>query len=208
MTRTEIENYRAKQHQIQDRRDAVINAYEATRYDRPEATVEKLVQEIGFNEAMVAIAECINSTSYDGRIYDDVAVWAAEVEGVTSSKELDERHFYEMTSWIHPTHLNQIGQAAMKACWKRSKEEEKAKDLARKLVDFANDYDPYEFMGDQELIKEAYEGNIECLVEHDDSIPEWLEEIAGFCRDDDDEENLETVTKLLDEVRDFYGIQA
>lgn len=203
MTRTEIENYRAKQHQIQGHRDAVINVYEATRYDRPEATVEKLVQEIGFNEAMVAIAECINSTSYDGRIYDDVAVWAAEVEGATSSKELDERHFYGMTSWIHPTHMNQIGQAAIKAC-----REQETKDLARKLVDFANDYDPYELMGDENELNELYENNIDVLKHKGDTIPEWLEEIAGFCRDDDDEENLETVTKLLDEVKRFYGIQA
>lgn len=206
MNRTEIEIYRKKQHEIQDRRDAVINAYQSSREGTPEETLNALIDKLGYSQAMIAIAECVNSTSLDGRIYDDVAVWAAEVEGATSSKELDERHFYGMTSWIHPAHLNQIGQAAMMLYWKRSKDDVKA--LARKLTDFADDYDPYEFMGDQELLDELYESNIDLLLEHDDSIPEWLEEIAGFCRDDDDEENLETATKLLDEVKRFYGIQA
>lgn len=199
--------YIERQKMLKAHREAVVTAFDLTRDERPEDTVAMLVKLLGHKEAMIAIAECVNAVSYDGRIYDDVSVWAAEIEGAASSKELDERHLYALSE-IHPTHMNQIGQAAMKACWKRSKEEEKAKDLARKLVDFANDYDPYEFMGDEELLNEVYEGNIECLVEHDNSIPEWLEEIAGFCRDDDDEENLETVTKLLDEVKRFYGIQA
>lgn len=194
--------YIERQKMLKLHRETVVTAFDLTRDERPEDTVAMLVKLLGHKEAMIAIAECVNAVSYDGRIYDDVAVWAAEIEGAASSKELDERHLYALSE-IHPAHINQIGQAAIKAC-----REQETKDLARKLVDFANDYDPYELMGDENELNELYENNIDVLKHKGDTIPEWLEEIAGFCRDDDDEENLETATKLLDEVKRFYGIQA
>ena len=194
--------YIERQKMLKVHREAVVTAYDLTRDERPEDTVAMLVKLLGHKEAMIAIAECVNAVSYDGRIYDDTAVWAAKVEGAASSKELDERHLYALSE-IHPTHMNQIGGAAMKACWK---EEEKAKPLAKKLADFADDYDPYEFMGDQELLDELCENNIEALVEHDGTIEEWLEEIAGYAADSEDEETLQTVKGLLEEVREFYGI--
>ncbi len=94
-------------------RKELIDAYKATVDKTPADTIKILLDKFSFDKAKQIVCESINATSDDGRIYNEVADWARE-SGCTSKEELEGFGLYGVTSWIHPSHLNQIGQEMMK----------------------------------------------------------------------------------------------
>ena len=98
---------------VETNRRELIDAYKATVDKTPADTIQILLDKFGFNRTKQIICESINATSGDGRIYSEVADWARESD-CASKEELEGYGMYGVTSWIHPSHLNQIGQEMMK----------------------------------------------------------------------------------------------
>ena len=96
-------------------REIVIYAYKHTKEETPAETVDFIVNLVGLDNAKICIAECINSVGdWDKRLYDEVREWAKNVPLALSRTCLESHQIYDMSSWIHTTHLNQIGQEIMK----------------------------------------------------------------------------------------------
>ncbi len=103
-------------------REALINAYKETEGKTPANTIAALIDNIGYERAVKAVAESINATSDDGRISRDVCEWANK-QDCASKQDLENYGLYSIVSWLHPAHLNQIGLEMMK------KEKEMKKDM-------------------------------------------------------------------------------
>lgn len=93
---------------------AVVAIYKETREGTPEETVAAIIEKLGYTEAIETIAAIVRTVGdWDGRVYDYVRTWAAE-NFAYDQKELMDAYIFQ-PSEIHPAHINQIGQAAMKA---------------------------------------------------------------------------------------------
>ena len=95
---------------IKENTKAVIGAYQET--DKPSETVERLIESMGYDKAVVAVATVVNRVSvHDGRIYDGVREWAKSIEDAPSNEVMKSLGIYGVDSWIHSAHVNQIGEA-------------------------------------------------------------------------------------------------
>lgn len=104
-----------KWQRLSQHRKDLIDVYEATKDLTPADTVKELVDRVGYNEAMVDIAEGVNATGeWDRRVYEDVREWAKKIPGAATKKEMEEVRIFDLSSNIHSSHLNQIAQAAMR----------------------------------------------------------------------------------------------
>jgi len=107
MTREERRNMTKA---IEENTKAVIGAYQET--EKPSETVERLVESMGYDKAVVAVATIVNRVSvHDGRIYDSVREWAKSIEDAPSHEVMESFNIYGVDSWIHSAHVNQIGEA-------------------------------------------------------------------------------------------------
>lgn len=112
MTERTTRNYKSV---LMARRELVIYSYKQTRDETPKDTIDYLVNLVGLENAKICIAECINSVGdWDKRLYDEVRKWRSNVPKATSHIGLESYGVYDMSSWIHTTHLNQLGQEIMK----------------------------------------------------------------------------------------------
>ena len=93
----------------------LLMAYGQTRDMEPWDTFETLVaMRDDIKQALICIAEAVNATSDDGRLCDEAKRWAASLDGAASKDELEQFHIYDITSYMHPTHLDQLARKVMK----------------------------------------------------------------------------------------------
>lgn len=94
------------------RQKALVDAYTKSRFegdDTPEETVSILEGVIGHHEAILAVAELVNTVgSWDGRVSTRVRSWAGGIEGAASLDELKAVGVYQ-PSEIHPAHIEDLG---------------------------------------------------------------------------------------------------
>ena len=105
---------RERANELKNNRQSVITAYQVTKELTPQDTINALIEQLGHEKALIAVAECVNATPYDGRIYRETREWAKTVKGAATTEELESYGFYDLTTWIHTSHLNQIAEAMMK----------------------------------------------------------------------------------------------
>ena len=111
--------------QIRDHMKQLIEAYRKTREKTPKETVELLADVVGQKACVEAVANLVNVVGdWDGRISSKCREWAKNVEGSVLRDELMEYCFYQ-PSEIHPSHIDQIARAAMRAeaLWKENGKE-------------------------------------------------------------------------------------
>lgn len=104
--------------EIRGRRQALIDAYNQTLENTPYDTIDVLANDIGFDDAVFAIAEAINSLNGDGRISDKNYDWAISLRGAANHNELENLGLYSLTGEIHPAHLNQLADEMRHICEK------------------------------------------------------------------------------------------
>lgn len=93
----------------------LLMAFGQTRDMKPWDTFETLVaMRDDIRQALICIAEAVNATSDDGRLCNEVKRWAASLEGAASKDELEYFHIYSITSYMHPTHLDQLARKVLK----------------------------------------------------------------------------------------------
>lgn len=99
--------------EIMNRRNTLVKTFTETKDGTPDETVAALVAVLGYDAAVLAVAELVNSVGdWDGRIYDYVREWAEGVDGAASRADQDAARIYQPAE-IHPVHINQLGQAMM-----------------------------------------------------------------------------------------------
>lgn len=104
MTRTEIrKNF-----------ETIITTYNETHNSKPSDTVAALVDALGYDPAVVTVAELVNTVGdWDLRISDRNREWAGNVTEAASRDELREMGIYTPSA-IHPAHIDQIADAMRK----------------------------------------------------------------------------------------------
>lgn len=104
MTRTEIrKNF-----------ETIITIYNETHNSKPSDTVAALVDALGYDTAVVTVAELVNTVGdWDLRISDKNREWAGNVSEAASRDELREMGIYTPSA-IHPAHIDQIADAMRK----------------------------------------------------------------------------------------------
>lgn len=91
----------------------VVECYKGNKTGKPSETVKAIVDSIGYDAAVVTIAEMVNCKGeWDGRIYSEVREWAKTVKNAASGEELTACHIYYPDE-IHPAHMNQIAKEMM-----------------------------------------------------------------------------------------------
>ena len=90
---------------------AEIHRQTRTTTDDVNDTIRALVDRLGYDTAVVTVADLVNTVSpYDGRIYDRTREWAASVD-----EALDYESLYALSicqpSNIHSCHVDQLGRA-------------------------------------------------------------------------------------------------
>lgn len=97
---------------IKARQKALVAAYTKSRIEgnnTPEETVSILEGMIGPHEALLAVAELVNTVgSWDGRVSARVRSWASGIEAAASPDELKAMGVYQ-PSEIHPAHIENLG---------------------------------------------------------------------------------------------------
>lgn len=104
MTRTEIrKNF-----------ETIISIYKDTRDGKTKDTVAALVDALGYENAVLTVAELVNTVGdWDQRISERNRKWACNVAEAASRDEMREMGIYQ-PSEIHPAHIDQIADAMRK----------------------------------------------------------------------------------------------
>lgn len=101
---------------IKARQKALVEAYRKSVVDgdnTPKETISILEDMIGPHEALLAVAELVNTIDpWDGRVYPAERLWAASIEGAARWKELESMKVYQ-PSEIHPAHINNLAYYCM-----------------------------------------------------------------------------------------------
>lgn len=101
---------------IKARQKALVEAYTKSRFEgdnTPEETVSILTGMIGHREAILAVAELVNTVGdWDGRGGGRRRSWARGIEGAANQEELDAMDVYQ-PSEIHPAHIDNLGSHCM-----------------------------------------------------------------------------------------------
>ncbi len=100
--------------QVKDRRKVLLDVYRETCDGKPSDTIALLTEKIGAVEAQLAVSELVRSVGdWDGRVYPYVRRWADGVSGAASREDMEAAWIYQPPE-IHPAHINQLGQTAMR----------------------------------------------------------------------------------------------
>lgn len=101
---------------VKARQKALVEAYTKSWFEgnnTPEETVSILGGMIGHREAILAVAELVNTVgNWDGRVSAAARSWASSVDGVAKPKELDSIGVYQ-PSEIHPAHIDNLASSCM-----------------------------------------------------------------------------------------------
>ena len=97
---------------IKARQKALVEAYTKSRLDgnnTPEETGSILEDMIGPHEALLAVAELVNTVgSWDGRVSARVRSWARGIGGAANPEELEAAGVCQ-PSEVHPAHIENLG---------------------------------------------------------------------------------------------------
>lgn len=108
---------------VKARQKALVEAYTKSRFEgnnTPEETISILEDAIGHREAILAVAELVNTVGdWDGRVSDRVRLWASGIDGVAGHEELDAMGAYQ-PSKIHPSHIDNLANYCMRSDEKRN----------------------------------------------------------------------------------------
>ncbi len=103
---------------IQVRQEALVEAYNKSRFEgnnTPEETISILKDMIGPHEALLAVAELVNTVgAWDGRVSATARSWAGSIEDAAQPEELEAMRMYQ-TAEIHPVHIDNIATYCMGA---------------------------------------------------------------------------------------------
>lgn len=79
--------------------------------ERPDQTVAAIVDALGYDAAVVTVAEIVNSVGdWDERICTRNREWAAGIENAATRDELREAYIYQPSA-IHPCHIDSLASA-------------------------------------------------------------------------------------------------
>lgn len=99
------------------RQKALVDAYTKSRLEgdnTPEETFSILDGMIGHREAILAVAELVNTVGdWDGRVSPAARSWASKVDGAASQDELKAIGVYQ-PSEIHPAHIDNLASYCMR----------------------------------------------------------------------------------------------
>ena len=94
--------------------DAVVSIFKESYYkneERPAQTVERLVGALGYDTAVVTVAEIVNSVGeWDERVNRTNRAWAADIDTAATREELRRADIYQ-PSEIHPAHIDNLASA-------------------------------------------------------------------------------------------------
>ena len=97
---------------VKARQKALVEAYTKSRFEgnnTPEETVSILEEMIGRHEAILAVAELVNTVgTWDGRVSARVRSWAVSVDGAATPGELKAAGVFQPAE-IHSAHIENLG---------------------------------------------------------------------------------------------------
>ena len=97
-----VQNFRKMHYNI----ETVVNLYRKTCEGNPEDTVKLIVEKLGYEDAVITVAEIVNTVSdWDERISRRNREWAKNIESAAGGDELLSLHIYTP---FHPAHIDQI----------------------------------------------------------------------------------------------------
>ena len=100
-------------HQAEADRETMKTVYDATRAIGPKATVEKLIEAIGYDRAAATIATMINVIGeWDGRIDDRNRAWAKTID---DAMDREAAQNYGLYCSLHSCHADQIADEMRRA---------------------------------------------------------------------------------------------
>ncbi len=113
----DINERMARKMAIKARQDALVKAYTKSRIEgnnTPEETVSILEGVVGRHEAILAVAELVNTVgSWDGRVSAEARAWAISIEGAARPDELETLGVYQPGE-IHPAHIDNLADYCMR----------------------------------------------------------------------------------------------
>lgn len=106
-----IEDRRAVKKAIRSNFSTVCEKYAENRTGTPADTIAEIVDAIGYDSAVVTIAEIVNTVgTWDGRISADSRAWAESIENAADADSLRDAGIYQPNA-IHTAHINQLAEA-------------------------------------------------------------------------------------------------
>lgn len=106
-----IEDRRAVKKAIRSNFSIVCEKYAENRTGTPADTIAEIVDAIGYDSAVVTIAEIVNTVgTWDGRVSADSRAWAESIENAADADSLRDAGIYQPNA-IHPAHINQLAEA-------------------------------------------------------------------------------------------------
>lgn len=113
MERTEaFAEYRTIVRDIEDAMKTVVSCYNETRCGKTDDTVAAIVNALGYDNAMIAIAQLVNTVGdWDERVGSKARRWAASIEEAAERDEMREAGIFQPSA-IHPAHIEQLAHAA------------------------------------------------------------------------------------------------
>ncbi len=107
----------ARKKAIKARQEALVKAYTKSRFEgdnTPRGTISILEDMIGPHEAILAVAELVNTVgSWDGRVSIASRSWAASIGDAARPDELETLGVYQ-PSEIHPAHIGNLASYCMR----------------------------------------------------------------------------------------------
>ncbi len=107
----------ARKKEIKARQEALIKAYNKSVIEgdnTPKETISILEDMIGPQEALLAVAELVNTIGpWDGRVSAAERSWAAGIQGAAEPEELEDMRVYQ-PSEIHPAHISNLASYCMR----------------------------------------------------------------------------------------------
>jgi len=111
---TDRETMRAARQATRANFDTVVATFKETYYknnERPDQTVAAIVDALGYDAAVVTVAEIVNSVGdWDERVSAKNREWAAGIENAATRDELRTADIYQ-PSEIHPCHIDSLASA-------------------------------------------------------------------------------------------------
>ena len=165
---------------MRGRKKALEAAKKETVSDLPADTVKILVESLGYDEAVKAVAEAIKAIGlWDLRISKAARAWADTVDTLTAEEIMACANSY---SDIHPAHINQIAEAMMEYTPAEeitgeleTVETDAKDDLSDLARDFADNYEDCATRFDDLLAEAA-----------DSSVPVYTAKLLDFVREEPD----------------------
>ena len=111
---TDRESLRTARNTTRTNFNTVVSVFKESYYkndERPAQTVERLVESLGYDTAVMTVAEIVNSVGeWDERVSRTNRAWAADIDTAATREELRGADIYQ-PSEIHPAHIDNLASA-------------------------------------------------------------------------------------------------